>query len=160
MAVQDKSPCTSSVIHLSEQPPSVSWTHSTRTRQRKKPGLRSAGRAVCVRTPFRIIAVRRSLRDRRPPAPQNGGRNHESRAGRHEQDSCQNPASHVAMFRSRVKRNNFGGCRRVSSRSNESPEQRHDVVVEKPSPSRPTGFPLLNESARGIHDPALSAGGP
>jgi len=113
----------------------------------KSPACGVAGRAICVRTPFRKIAVRRSLRDRRPPAPQAGGRNHESRAGRHEQDSCQCPASHVAMSKSRARRDNFGGCRRVTSRSNESPEQRHDEAVEKPSPSRPAGFPPLNESA-------------
>ncbi len=45
----------------------------------KKARPAEAGRAVCVRTPFRMIAVRRSLRDLRPSAPQAGGRNHETR---------------------------------------------------------------------------------
>ena len=47
----------------------------------KKARPAGAGRAVCERTPFRRIEVRRSLPDRRPPAPQVGGRNHEIRAG-------------------------------------------------------------------------------
>ena len=122
------------------------------------PGLRAAGRAICVRTPFRKIAVRHSLRDRRLRAPQSGGRNHETRTEDTKFAWVRRAVLRCPCF-SRRETNSADATKRLLvpqvARTTSRQCRREAIAV----PNRQQIACWTNRPRR-VHDSAWSAGGP